>query len=90
MESPLKFLSDGKWATLCYKYHVKPSFKLKRLSEGVSATVYTFGKKLVIKHTDCEVTVDRARKLRNKNASVVAKVFEVEKASRPYSEYHDN
>jgi hypothetical protein len=69
--------------------HVKPSFKPKKLGEGVSATAYTFGKKLVIKHTDCEATIDTARKLRNKNVSVVAKVFEVGKVSRPYSEWQD-
>lgn len=83
MKSPLKFLSDSKWATLCDKYNVKPSFKPKKLGEGVSAVAYTFGKKLVIKHTDCKGTVDTARKLRNKNVSVVAKVFEVGKATRP-------
>lgn len=89
MKSPLKFLSDKKWATLCDKYHVSPKFKPKKLGEGVSAKAYTFGKKLIIKHTDCIATVDVARKLRRKNIDIVAKVFEVGKTSRPYSEWTD-
>lgn len=82
MKSPLFFISDNKWAALCDKYHVSVKFKPRKLGSGISATAYTFGKRLVIKHTDCESTVNVAKKLRRKKLDVVAKVYEVGKASR--------
>lgn len=75
--SPLKFLTSTKWHALCEKYKINPNYKPKKLGSGISAIAYTFGGQLVIKYTDCNSTVNVARKIKNKNLDFVAKVYEL-------------
>lgn len=82
MKSPLDFLTDAQWAKLCKKYNVPQSFKPRKLGSGISAVAYTFGKKLVIKETDCYTTIDVAKRIKNKNIQAVAKVFEISKTRK--------
>lgn len=79
IKSPLDFITDTRWVSLCEKYRVSVKFRPKLLGGGISATAYTFGKKLVIKHVTCKLTAATARKLVKSPTDAVAKVFEVAK-----------
>lgn len=88
--SPLNFISDAQWASLCKKYKVNINHKPRRLGSGISAEAFTFGEKLVIKSTTCSDTIAVAKKVKRKSLNMVAKVFEVIRTSRACDSYYNN
>lgn len=77
--SPLPFFSNQQWTSLCKKYKLSPKIKSKAIGSGISANVYSFGSKLVIKETTCPRTLAAARMFTKTHSSVIAKVYEVGK-----------